>query len=184
MGTSGYVMPPKCQLSPQDIDEIAAGFHQVNALRALSKKFKIGQGRIRRIWAGVAYRASLIGTKVMVELTRDRLNEMLAIGRKLEAEIKPWPANLDVTQGLPSLPDDEQLARYIATLRIAHEASVDAIAAGAPRPLEADSYYNAVITTAFQLLPKTLYKRFADTIEREKIHRSTHLIRPCNQQAP
>ena len=79
MGTSGYVMPPKCQLSPQDIDEIAAGFHQVNALRALSKKFKIGQGRIRRIWAGVAYRASLIDKKVMVELTHTRLNEMLAI---------------------------------------------------------------------------------------------------------
>ena len=173
-------MPPKCQLSPQDIDEIVAGFDQVNALRALSKKFKIGQGRIRRIWAGAAYRESLKPKKVMVELTHERLNEMIAIATKLEAEIKPWPANLDVTQGLPSLPDDEQLARYIATLRIAHEASVSALEAGAPRPLLADEYYNAVITTAFQLLPKALYKRFADTIEREKIHRSTHLLRPYN----
>ena len=35
---------------------------------------------------------------------------------------------------------------------------------GASRPLQADGYYNAVIATAFQLLPKALYKRFADTM--------------------
>ena len=78
-----------------------------------------------------------------------------------------------LVNGLPSLPDDEQLARYIATLRIAHEASVTAIEAGASRPLPADSYYNGVMTAAYQLLPKVLYKSFADTIEREKIRRST-----------
>lgn len=166
-------MPPKCQLSQQDIDEIVAGFDQVNALRALSKKFKIGQGRIRRIWAGAAYRESLKPTKVLVELTDERLSEMIAIKTKLETQIKPWPAHLDVVNGLPSLPDDEQLARYIATLRIAHEASVSALEAGASRPLLADDYYNGVMTAAYQLLPKSLYKRFADTIEREKIRRST-----------
>ena len=166
-------MPPKCQLSQQDIDEIVAGFDQVNALRALSKKFKIGQGRIRRIWAGAAYRESLKPKKVLVELTDERLSEMIAIKTKLETQIKPWPVHLDVVNGLPSLPDDEQLARYIATLRIAHEASVSALEAGASRPLLADDYYNGVMTAAYQLLPKSLYKRFADTIEREKIRRST-----------
>ena len=172
-------MPPKCQLSQQDIDEIVAGFDRVNALRALSKKFKIGQGRIRRIWAGAAYRESLKPTKVLVELTDERLSEMIAIKTKLETQIKPWPAHLDVVNGLPSLPDDEQPARYIATLlltlRIAHGASVhvSALEAGASRPLLADDYYNGVMTAAYQLLPKSLYKRFADTIEREKIRRST-----------
>ena len=78
-----------------------------------------------------------------------------------------------MVNGLPSLPDDEQLARYIAILRIAHEASVSALEAGASMPLLADDYYNGVMTAAYQLLPKSLYKRFADTIEREKIRRST-----------
>ena len=173
MGTSGYIMPTKCQLSHQDIDEIVAGFDQVNALRALSKKFKIGQGRIRRIWAGAAYREIQREKQIPTMLTDERLNVMIAIAGKLEAEIKPWPAHLDVVNGLPSLPDDEQLARYIASLRIAHEASVDAIAAGASRPLQADGYYNGVMIAAYQLLPKALYKRFADTIEREKIRRPT-----------
>ena len=58
MDTGEHVMPPKAQLAQQEIDEIVAGINQVNALRVLSKKFKIGQGRIRRIWgqAGVTYR--------------------------------------------------------------------------------------------------------------------------------
>jgi len=166
-------MPPKCQLSQQDIDEIVAGFDQVNALRALSKKFKIGQGRIRRIWAGAAYREIQREKQIPTMLTDERISEMIAIMTKLETQIKPWPAHLDVVNGLPSLPDDEQLARYIATLRITHEASVSAIEAGASRPLLADNYYNGVMTAAYQLLPKSLYKRFADIIEREKIRRST-----------
>ena len=67
--TSGYIMPPKCQLSLQDIDGIIAGSDQVNALRILSKKFKIGQGRIRRIWAGAAYREIQREKQVLVQLT-------------------------------------------------------------------------------------------------------------------
>ena len=84
MDTSGYIMPPKCQLSHQDIDEIVAGFDQVNALRALSKKFKIDQGRIRRIWAGAAHREIQREKQVQVQLTDERIDEMIAIMSKME----------------------------------------------------------------------------------------------------
>ena len=170
MDTGELVMPPKAQLAQQEIDEIVAGINQVNALRVLSKKFKIGQGRIRRIWgqAGATYRENYTTReKVGYHLTTERMGEMMTIATRLETEIKPWPANLDRVKGLPDLPDEQQLERYISTLRIANEAS---LAAGAMKPL-ADQYYNAVMINAFELLSKPMYRRFADTIRRERIHR-------------
>ena len=92
---------------------------------------------------------------------------MMTIGRRLETEIKPWPANLDRVNGLPDLPDEQQLERYISSLRIANEAS---LAPGAMKQL-ADEYYNSVMINAFELLSKPIYRRFADTIRRERIHR-------------
>ena len=91
----------------------------------------------------------------------------MTLARRMETEINPWPANLDRVKGLPDLPDDQQLERYISTLRIANEAS---LAPGAMWPLT-DEYYNAVMINAFELLSKPLYRRFADTIRRERIRR-------------
>ena len=84
MDTSRRVMPPKAQLAQQEIDEIVAGINQVNALRVLSKKFKIGQGRIRRIWgqAGVTYRENYYTReKLGVQLTPERMGEMMTLAR-------------------------------------------------------------------------------------------------------
>ena len=174
MDTGGYkwihAMPPKAQLSQQEIDEIVACVDQVNALRLLSKKFKVGQGRIRRIWgeAGAVYREGYYSReKVGIQLTPERMDEMMTLATRLETEIKPWPANLDKVKGLPSLPDEQQLERYVSSLRIVNEASLDP---GATRAME-DSYYNSVMINAFELLPKTLYTRFANTLRHERIHR-------------
>ena len=163
-------MPAKSQLSQQEIDEIIASVNQVNALRILSKKFKIGQARIRRMWgqAGVVYRENYsTREKIGVQLTPEMTADWMSFATQLETEIQPWPANLDRVKGLPTLPDDQQLERYISTLRIANEA---ALAPGAMRAM-IDGYYNAVMINAFELLSKPLYKRFGDTIIRERIHR-------------
>ena len=167
-------MPPKAQLSQQEIDEIVARVNQVNALRLLSKKFKVGQGRIRRIWgeAATVYREECYSRKkVGVQLTPERMDEMMTIATRLETEIKPWPANLDKVKGLPSLPDEQQLERYVSSLRIANEASLDPSSDPGLTRAMADSYYNAVMINAFELLPKTLYTRFANTLRCERIHR-------------
>ena len=163
-------MPPKTQLLQEEVDEIVGSINRVNALRTRSKKFKIGQGRIRRIWgeAGVKYREAYnTRKKVGLILTDSLMEEMMSIAQRLDG-IKPWPANLDKVNGLPSaLSDEQQLERYIASLRIANEAS---LAPGATKPT-ADGYYNAIMINAFELLPKHIYTRFADTIARERIHR-------------
>ena len=105
--------------------------------------------------------------KVGVQLTPKRMGEMMTLATRLETEIKPWPANLDRVKGLPDLSDERQLERYISSLRIANEVS---IAPGAMKQLT-DEYYNSVMINAFELLSKPVYRRFADTIRRERIHR-------------
>ena len=164
-------MPPKTQLKQADIDNIISRVNEVNALRTLSKEFSIGQGRIRRIWgqSGVSYREAYTkAPKISVPLTEGSMEGMMSLATKLESDIKPWPATHDQLRGLPPhLSDEEQVERYLASLTITHEAS---LTGEAFRPI-ANSYYNAIMRNAFELLPKRLYKEFAAGIYARKIHR-------------
>jgi hypothetical protein len=165
-------MPPKTQLKQADIDNIISRVNEVNALRTLSKEFLIGQGRIRRIWgqSGVSYREAYTkAPKIGVPLTTELMKGMMGLATKLESDVKPWPATHDQLRGLPpQLTDEEQVERYLASLTIAHEASL--INHEGFRPI-ADSHYNAIMKNAFELLPKSLYRVFTAGREVRKIYR-------------
>ena len=156
-------MPPKTQLSDEDLTTISARVNEVNALRLLSKEFKIGQGRIRRIWkaqgAEVAkYREAAYRRPLQtVEITDSIMELMLNLASKLD-RVKPWPATQDKLKGLPPLSDDDQLERYLTTLSITNIGG-----------LTANRYYNAVMLNALEQLPRDLYTRFASELQTRQI---------------
>jgi hypothetical protein len=124
-------MPRNTELDQKDLDEITKRIDEANSLRVLAREFKIGQGRIRRIWGkrGASYRAAYtVAPKVGVLATEDTMAQMSALAGRLEAEVKPWPATRDKVQGLPPCTDEEQVERYLASLAISHEASLSGCA--------------------------------------------------------
>jgi hypothetical protein len=161
-------MPSKTQLDEYQVGEIIHRVHEVNAIRTLSNRFKIGHARIRRLWkdAGVAHREAM---PVGMQLTTEKMEFIMDLARRLET-VQPWPATHDKIKGLaPGLTDNKQLERYVRSLSIANQASTTP-ALVQNRPL-ADSFYNAIMQNAFALLPRQLYQQFAAIIKSRKIHR-------------